>query len=846
MPKSVDETKADLIERATEVAVARRKAGGPDAEAVRALLAAYYRHVPPDDLALRGPVDLYGALASHHRFAETRPQGRALVKVFTPTESENGWSAEGRTVVQVVTDDMPFLVDSVSMELARGRHDVQLVIHPQLEVVRDITGELQSVGVADDRVADTRDAWAIRESWMHLEIDRVADPATMQAIESGLLDVLRDVRDAVEDWERMRERVFAIVDDLESDPPPVSEEELRQGRELLTWLVDDHFTFLGSRDYRLDEDPDEEGALRLTAVPGSGLGILRSDPEGDSAFGRLPAPVQEKARDKELLVLAKANSRATVHRNAYLDYIGVKVFDDSGEVVGERRFLGLFSSAAYAESLTRIPLLQEKVTAVMDRIGLEPGSHAGKALMDTLEHYPRDELFQTAVDQLAQISESVLHIRDRRQLRLFVRRDAYGRYYSCLIYLPRDRYNTAVRQRFSSILQQRLGGESVEFTVRVSESHLARVHFVVRPPRGELVQDVDLIDLERRLTEAARSWDDDFVAAVRNEYGAVRGVQLGRQYCESFPEAYKEDFSPVVGSIDLGRLEAIEGAEGIDLSLHEGVDHEPGEARLKVYRVGAPLSLSQVLPMLSSMGVEVVDERPYELLGLPRPTHIYEFGLRHPVELPPESRELFQDAVRAVWAGRSEVDAFNALVLTGQLTWRQVSLLRAIAKYIRQGGSPFSQASVAEALRSNVGLTRLLVELFEARLTPGGAADDPERVARTEAVEEKLHHALDDVVSLDHDRILRAYRSVIRAVLRTNHYQPDADGSPKPYLSLKLDPHAMAELPEPRPTYEIFVCSPRVEGCTCASARSPVVACVGRTGAMTSVPRCSVWSRRRW
>ncbi len=812
MPNSVDETKADLIARATEVALARRKSGGPSEEAVRALLTAYYRHVPPEDVVLRSPIDLYGALAAHYRLAEQRPQGRTVVRVLTPTEGESGWSADGHTVVQVVTDDMPFLVDSVSMELGRQKHDVHQIVHPQFEVVRDITGSLQGVRVADERTAETSDAQAIRESWMHIEIDRVDDADEVRAIEDGLREVLRDVRDAVEDWDRMRERVLSVVDGFSTAPPPVPEHEIEQGSELLRWLADDHFTFLGSRDYRLEDDPDEPGALRLRAVPGTGLGILRSDPDLSGAFGRLPVPVQERARDRELLVLAKANSRATVHRNAYLDYIGVKVFDGSGEVVGEHRFLGLFSSSAYTESLTRIPLLREKATEVMRRIGLEPGSHAGKALMDTLENYPRDELFQTPVAELAEIAESVLYIRERRQLRLFVRRDVYGRFFSCLVYLPRDRYNTTVRQRLAAILKQRLGGESVEFTVRVSESHLAQVHFVVRPPRGALVEEVDLGDLERRLVEAARSWDDDFASAVRAEFGEQRGARLSRLYGDSFPEAYKEDFTPRAGSADLGRLEAIEGEDGIDLALHEVVDGALGEARLKFYRIGTPLSLSQVLPMLTSMGVEVVDERPYELVGLTRPTHLYEFGLRYGERLPGNAKELFQDAVRAIWAGLGEIDGFNALVLAAGLTWRQVSVLRAVAKYLRQGGSPFAQDYVEEALLANVELTRALSELFEARFAPGAAADDADRAARVEALEERLREGLDAVVSLDHDRILRSYRAVIRATLRTNHFQPGTDGVPKPYLVLKLDPAAIPDLPEPRPTYEIFVCSPRVEG----------------------------------
>ena len=291
-----------------------------------------------------------------------------------------------------------------------------------------------------------------------------------------------------------------------------------------------------------------------------------------TAFGKLPPLVKAKAREKTLLVLAKANSRATVHRSAYLDYVGVKLFDDAGEIVGERRFLGLFSSAAYTESLTRIPLLREKAAEVQRLVGFDPRSHAGKALMDVLENYPRDELFQTPVAELAPIAEAVMYTRERRQLRLFIRRDAYGRYLSCLVYLPRDRYNTSVREKIAAILKSRLGGETVEYTARVNESTTARVHFVVRPRKGELIGDVDIEDLERRLTDAARSWREDFATAVINEYGEEAGSRLSRTYANSFPEAYKEDFAPRTGAVDLGRLEGIKGDEGIDLSLYEQLD----------------------------------------------------------------------------------------------------------------------------------------------------------------------------------------------------------------------------------------------------------------------------------
>jgi len=806
---TLDDSKTELIAKATDLATHRRGTGGPPPEAVAALMKAYYRHVAPEDVCDRGEVDIYGAVASHHKLAASRPQGTARVRVHTPTVQEHGWTARGHSVVEVVTDDMPFLVDSITMELANQQRDIHVVIHPQFEVQRDITGELQELRPDDGSQNEAADV--IRESWMHIEIDRIPDDEDHREIEAALQRVLRDVREAVEDWDRMHAQVLAIVEELDTSPPPLPAEEIEQGKALLTWLADGHFTFLGCREYRLDTGDSAEDMV-LRAVPGTGLGILRADQDLSSAFAKLPRIVREKAREKVLLVLAKANSRATVHRPAYLDYVGVKTYDASGEVVGERRFLGLYSSAAYTESLTRIPMLAEKAAEVLRRVGFDRNSHAGKALMDTLENYPRDELFQTPVEELSGIAEAVMFTKERRQLRLFVRRDTYGRYLSCLIYLPRDRYNTTVRERFASILKQRLGGESVEFSARVNEASMAQVHFVVRPPKGELIDQVDVPDLERRLVDAARSWQDDFVSAVTAEYGEQQGSRLSRSYHASFPEGYKEDFPARTASADLGRLEAIEGDEGIDLSIYEQLDAGRGEARLKVYRIGPPLSLSAVLPMLSSMGVEVVDERPYELEDLLRPTHIYEFGLRYGRALPEGAREPFQEALRAIWDGRNEIDGFNGLVLAAGISWRQATLLRAYAKYMRQGRTPFAQDYIEGALRQNVDITRLLVQLFEARFAPGRgalAADAEARVAKVTEIEARIARALDDVASLDHDRILRSYLTIISATLRTNYFQ---DGGTKAYISLKLEPSAIPELPEPRPKFEIFVYSPRVEG----------------------------------
>ena len=465
----LEQSKSELLSAVCSYADAKPRTA-PDGVDLPGVLRAFYRHVAPEDLLERDPSDLYGALAAQLRLAHERPRGTAAVKVVTPTVSVNGWSAEGHTVVEVVTDDMPFLVDSVSMALTEAQHDLHLVIHPQFVVRRDDHGRL--VEVLDEQSA-TDAADLSRESWMHLEIDRVGD-TDLEEIHDVLVKVLTDVREAVEDWPQMHARVEEVVDALEAQPPPVPADELAQGAALLRWLAEDHFTFLGYREYALERDGEDEV---LVPVVGSGLGILRPEPAGPRT---LPAAVAEHAREPRLLVLAKANSKATVHRSVYLDYVGVKRFDEDGEVVGERRFLGLFSSTAYTESVRRIPVLREKAQAVMDSVGFDPQSHAGKALMDVLETYPRDELFQTPAEDLVPITSQVMHARERRQLKLFVRRDIYGRFLSCLVYLPRDRYNTSVRERISGILKQRLGGG--EHRVRRARRRVLRGPAALRGP----------------------------------------------------------------------------------------------------------------------------------------------------------------------------------------------------------------------------------------------------------------------------------------------------------------------------------------------------------------------------
>ncbi|RBQ17037.1 NAD-glutamate dehydrogenase [Spongiactinospora rosea] len=809
---SLDEAKDDLLKAAAETCAHR--AGGDNVSVAEAVdvLRTYYRHVAPEDLLDRDPVDVYGPAMAHRRLAGHRPQGRALVRAYTPTLEENGWEP-GHSVVEVVTDDMPFLVDSVTMELDRQEIGVHLVVHPQMDVRRDMTGKM--LGPGDDDVTGQR----LAESWMHIEIDRQPDAAVLKQLEADLQRVLADVRYAVEDFAKMRALAVRTAEDLSVSPPPLPPAEVEDSLDLLHWLADGHFTFLGYREYRLAQEGDGDA---LHAVPGTGLGILRMDKAGSDSFAAMPAELRAKAREKQILIITKANTRATVHRHAYLDYVGVKLFSPDGEVVGERRFLGLFTHVAYNESISRIPVLRRKLAAVLQEAGFAPDSHDGKDLIETLETFPRAELFQISVDELVPMALGVLRLRERKQVRLFLRRDDYGRYISCLIYLPRDRYTTKVRTRMQELLLTALGGSSIDYSVMIGESALARLHVVVRGERGRPLPEtgagVDAEELEARLAATTRTWEDDLADAVTELCPEQEAPALIKRYQAAFPEAYKADFPPRMAVADLRRLERLaEGDHDIEINLYEPYDAAEGERRLKVYKLDRPISLSHALPLLSRLGVEVVDERPYEVDrdGDPatRDAWIYDFGLRSAAspEVAAEAfKELFQDAFTALWRGEVEADGFNALVLQAGLTWEQVTILRAYAKYLRQAGSTFSLQYMQSVLAGNVRLARLLVLLFEARLDPKRGPEVREEVS--EALREEILGALDDVASLDEDRILRAYLEMIQATLRTNHFQRDAEGRRKPYLALKFDPQAISVLPPPRPKYEIFVYSPRVEG----------------------------------
>jgi glutamate dehydrogenase len=790
-----DAAKAAVL-GATVVRV-RERIHGPEADELERFVRAYYEHAAPEDLVERGDLELAGAALAHWNLLRVRSRGEAKVHVYSPNVEDHGWECP-HTVVETVVDDMPFLVDSVTMELTRHGSPIHLVIRPILDVARDDEGRLVAVDSGNGSP----------ESLIHVEIDRQTDHAVLDELRADLMRVLGDVRAAVEDWSAMRERTREIGAEL-SQIPLSQHPEAAEARELLAWMEAGNFTLLGYREYDIGS---EDGEDVLRAVPGSGLGILRE--HGDRplsvSFQALPPEVRKLAREKNLLNLTKANSRATVHRPSYLDYVGLKRFDSSGEVNGERRFLGLYTHTAYSASPWGIPVVRRKVQRVLERSGLPEGSHDYKALIDILETYPRDELFQISEDELYEFALAILHLGERQRVRLFVRRDVFGRFFTCLVYLPRDRFNTENRRRIQEILMDAFGGVNVDYSTRVSESVLASMHFVVYVEPGRLVG-YDSAELEARVAAVTRAWTDDLRDALSEQLGEEQAGPLFERYADAFPIAYREAFPARQAVLDISRMEKLEGDGDLATSLYLPQASTAAHVAFKLLRPSKPILLSDVLPVLENMGVKVTDERPFEIQPRDRePVWIYDFGLRHAEGAEFEAdkvREAFQDAFARTWRGEAEDDGFNRLVFSARLTAREITVLRAIAKYLRQAGSTFSQDYMEDALAAHPAIARRLVELFRLRLDPLRFDMD----AKADELEREVDASIDAVENLDEDRILRGFLRVVRAVLRTNYFQNDADGRAKSWLSLKLDPELIPELPEPRPLVEVFVYSPRVE-----------------------------------
>lgn len=763
-----------------------------------------YGNMAKDDLYARTDSDLYGAALSLWNALNVTAPGEVHLRVLNPSQAKDGWQST-HSIIEIIHPDMPFLVDSVGMALNRLGITAHMVLHKPFAIGRD-TCRVSALWPVNEAPLD-----AEKVAVFAIEIDRQSSREEIRALEQEIQSVLADVAAAVNDWQAMSDTLQNTIDELPSRPYPGDMQEFEESVNFLSYLKNHHFTLLGYRRYDLKK---VQGDMELVPDLSSGLGLMNkpnAKPGQGLLMSSLSATARREAMDSSLLLLTKSRAKSRVHRPAYVDYIGIKRFDTKGNVIGEDRFLGLYASNLYNSSPREIPLLAQKVHRVMVRSGLAPKSHDYKALMNILENLPRDELIQANVDELYELARGVLQMQDRDKLKLFVRRDGFGRFLSCMVYVSKDRYNTKLRQDTQAILAKHFNSEyEVEFTTYFSESTLARTHYIVNVENNNM--DVDVAAIERDLIEAARSWDDKLYSAVNTALGDDLGNRLGKKYANAFPRSYKEDVFPSSAVVDMQQLDALDDSHQLGMLFYQPQETAltDNKVRLKLFHKDEPIHLSDVLPMLENFGLRVINERPYEVITAAGETYwILDFLMTvqgGKTENLADSQDRFQQALADVWNRRLEDDGFNRIVLASGLTGREVSVIRAYAKYMRQIDATFSQAYIEETFSRYPQIADLLVKMFIRKFNPRL------RTRTLDKLLEQVNRRLDDVASLDDDRIIRRYLDLIHATLRTNFYQQSGNGTDKDYISFKFAPEQIPEMPRPLPKFEIFVYSPRVEG----------------------------------
>ncbi len=758
-------------------------------------------NVPVEDLRGRSEKIMARAAVDHLDFGATRRKRQPLLRIFNPTEKEHGYTSI-YTFVEMINDDMPFLVDSVSAAVNRHNLAVHITVHPIVGVKRDGKGKLKSI-----HKLGTKDS--IAESYVRFAIDRELDPAALKLLRLEILRVLADVRAAVRDWKKMQKRMLDTPELLENGPKSADPELRSESQALLKWLADDHFTFLGYREYSLKKKGKR---VFLSAVEGSGLGLLSRDNRGSKTV-ELTAEMRRLTRSRDWLILTKANSRSTVHRSAFLDYVGVKIYNKKGEAVGERRFIGLLTSIAYSESPKNIPLIRHKISRIFARAQVDETGHRGKALSHIIETFPREELIQSTVQDLTRTTFGILNLQDRQRVKFFLRRDMFRRFFSCLVFIPREKYTTAIRKRVEILLKDAFDGTSVDSAVQISDSALARVHIIVRTTEGVRPR-ISIQAIEDRIAKLVVTWADRLHTTLLEKFGQDEGHRMFKAYGQIFPAGYQADTLPTEACSDIRVInDMLNNDVECSVDLYVPEDSEPGHMDFMVYNMNYPIILSDVLPIIENMGVAVYSERPYEAkLQSGQSFWLQDFHLVHEGEnsvdfVAADAR--FEACFMAVLGGIAENDGLNRLILDGGLHWRQTALLRCYTKHILQLGLPFSQTYMEDVLVANAGIVPLLVKQFELQFDPG--VSNSKRSSELKTVTAAVARAVARARNVDEDRILNAFSGGITATLRTNYFLTN-DGKPKSAIAIKLDPAKLPEIPLPRPKYEIFVYSPEVEG----------------------------------
>ncbi|GAA69693.1 NAD-specific glutamate dehydrogenase [Pseudoalteromonas sp. BSi20429] len=757
-----------------------------------------------EDLANRNDSDLYGAALSLWNSLEKNTTDDAVIRVFNPEVAKDGWQSS-HTIVEIITKDMPFLVDSVRMAMTRENIASHLLLHCPLKIKRDENAKISGLSnlKAEQESSSTKTVFFI-------EIDRQTDSSVIESFKKELESVLVDVSVAVDDWQPIRKKLIAVTKELPKRHHNKTTEEVSETTEFLDWLAKDNFTLMGYREYELSP---VQGDYQLKGKMESSLGLMKNSTEEHTRLlSELPEVARQEARSSNLLILTKTNSVSRVHRPAYIDYVGIKRFDDEGNVIGEDRFIGLFSSSFYNNSATDVPVLKSKINRIMEMCDFAKGTHAYKAVLNILETYPRDELVQARESELLEVAMGVLQVQERDMCRLFVRKDAYGRFLSCMVYVPRERYNTALRRETQDILANAFNSDDkVEFTTYFSESTLARTHYTVRVTDNKIEYNVK--DIENNLVEAARTWEDKLQSALLESAGEARGNDLNRKYCNAFARSYKDEVLPSAAVVDIEKLELLSDENKLEMLFYRPQEEANSNiVRLSLFHKDEPIHLSDVMPMLENFGLRVVGETPYSVKTSDgRINWIMDFSMLIDSKGMADFDKIsarFRAALTNVWGNRLENDGFNRLVLMGGLTGREASILRAYAKYMRQIGVTFSQSYIESTFANYPNIAAQIVNLFAKKFS----VKSPASAKTLEKLSTQIYLELENVANLDDDRIIRLYVDMIVATLRTNYFQKDDAGQFKSYVSFKIQPSLIPDVPLPLPAFEIFVYSPRVEG----------------------------------
>jgi glutamate dehydrogenase len=772
---------------------------------------AFYDRGAAEDLVTYSAEELTGFAMDAWQDFQSHDLGTHRVSMSDPSFKTKGGKAKNLTVIEIVNDNMPFLVDSVMDELQDSKLEVHLVLHPIFIVERDEKGALISA-IGRKKPAKRKDR---QESLIHIHVTRIDDAEQREALEARLNTVLNDVRAVVNDFKPMQERLGEAIDTYKTTQLLGSSDELWEAIHFLEWMEKDNFIFLGMREYKF-EGGVEEG--EFSPHEGTGLGLL-TDPEvrvlrRGSEFVQITPEIREFLKKPEPLIIAKANVKSTVHRRVHMDYVGAKLYDDDGNMIGELRIVGLFASTAYTEPVSTIPFLRRKVAAVLAQAGYHSESHSGRALRNVLEAFPRDELFQIDRDRLYEFSTAILQLDERPRIRVLSRPDKFDRYVSILVFVPRDRYTTEVRLNVGTYLASVYEGRLSAWYVTYPEGPLARVHYIIGRDKGETPAPPQE-ELEAAVADMVRNWPDAVREALAAEFAPAQARQLADRYALAFHGGYKEVYNAQSALFDIVQLETLSDTRSTTITFHRPVGTKDNRLALKVYHRGAPIPLSARVPLLENMGFKVINERTYRITPTNAPfSYLHEMTLEahtgDSIDFSDALQSRLESMYMAVWTGRAEDDGYNRLVMSASLAWRDVAILRALSKYLRQAGIRFSEDYMWSTLNNYPAIASTLVDLFHLRFNPNTSKED--RDAGEERLEGQFSAALEDVSSLDDDRILRRFKNVIESILRTNFYQLDQGGQPKATFAFKIESRKIDELPQPRPFREIFVYSPRVEG----------------------------------